>query len=171
MAQSHFVQYGDKEKAIAFAKNSYMKNYHNDAGNFYDVDGVPLAIPLTATTDPRFVTDELELYKDNNIDDVFTIEGDFREIKQSQKQSIMDNSYFALNRQEDGVILYNEAGLMILNKEKKPIQFRFADLVSKQERYKKSLQEIIQKEQAERQARLQEQEKIEANKPIELFGD
>jgi hypothetical protein len=144
LAKSHFLKHGGIDDAVSFAKQAYLKDYHNDGDELLTVDGVPTILPKQFIPDPEIAINYLEMYKENNAKQLFFV-GDtgISKIDDTVKESIMDTAYFGLAPTGDGLILFSDTGLELLNQDKQPIKVLFGDISAKDVK-KQQIQDIIQ---------------------------
>jgi hypothetical protein len=144
LAKSHYMKHGDIDDAVSFAKQAYLKNYHNDGDELETVDGQPVILPKNQVPDKDIAIDYLENYKENNASQLFFInDSGFSTIDDNVKQDIMDSAYYGLSENGDGLILLSEEGLELLDKNKQPIKILF-NQINVEDVKKQKIQDIIQ---------------------------
>jgi hypothetical protein len=144
LAKSHYIKHGDVDDAVTFAKQAYLKNYHNDGDELETVDGYPVILPKNQVADKDIAIDYLENYKENNVSQLFFInDSGFSSIDDDVKQDIMDNAYYGLSREGDGLVLFSENGLELLDKNKQPIKVLFNQINAKDVK-KQNIQDLLQ---------------------------
>lgn len=144
LAKSHYMKHGDIDDAVSFAKQSYLKNYHNDGDELETVDGYPVILPKNQVADKDIAIDYLENYKENNASKLFFInDSGFSSIDDDVKQDIMDNAYYGLSQDGDGLVLLSQDGLELLDKNKQPIKVLFNQINSKDVKTQR-IQDLIQ---------------------------
>ena len=147
LAKSHYIKHGDIDDAVDFAKQAYLKNYHNDGDELETINGYPVILPKNQVPDKDIAIDYLENYKENNASQLFFInDSGFSTIDDDVKQDIMDNAYYGLSRDGDGLVLLSENGLELLDKNKQPIKVLFNQINAKEVKNQK-IQDLIQASQ------------------------
>lgn len=144
LAKSHYIKHGDIDDAVAFARNSYLKNYHTDDNNLVTIGDAPVFLPKNQVADKDIAVEYLENYKENNANQLFYVnDSNYSVIEEQAKQDIMDKAYYGLSPDGNGLRLLNENGLELLDKNKQPIKILFSAINEKEVKNQR-IQDIIQ---------------------------